>query len=238
VKEELNCIIIDDDDLDRLAIEAEVASQKGLKLTGSFANPIEAFDTLQAAQPDVLFLDIDMPELNGLDFVRQISALNTINVIISSHPEYALEGFRLSVFDFIVKPLETDRFEQAVKRIYDFAQLKNKAHAYDVLFEKEKILFKEGYNVIHLNANEVIYLEAYGDYTKIVTEKKSHLTLATLGSFLEALPAGKFMRVHRSYVVAVNKVKSVNHKCIDMGLHVIPVGKTYIKETKRMFNAS
>ncbi|MDQ8006261.1 MAG: LytTR family DNA-binding domain-containing protein [Pedobacter sp.] len=236
MKEKLNCIIIDDDDLDRMAVEAEVNLFRNLQLIGSFGNPIEALSAMQTTKPDVLFLDIDMPELSGLDFVRRIADLNSINVIISSHPEYALEGFKLNVFDFILKPLETVRFEHTVKRIYDFAQLKDKASAYDVLFENEKIIFKEGHNMMYLNANEVIYLEAYGDYTKIVTDKKDHLTLTTLGSFLELLPEGKFKRIHRSYVVPTSGIAGYGTKTLTLTNGIIlPIGKTYLKETKQVF---
>ncbi|WP_316772494.1 LytTR family DNA-binding domain-containing protein [Pedobacter frigiditerrae] len=236
MKDTLTCIIVDDDDLDRMAVEAELSSFTKMKILGSYHNPIEALSIINSHQPDVLFLDIDMPEINGIDFVKSICSLETINVFITSHPEFALQGFQLKVFDFILKPLETERFESCIKRIYDFVKLKGKAEAYDVLFENEKIIFKEGHHVVNLNANEVIYLEAYGDYTKIVTEKKAHLTLATLSSFLESLPAGKFMRIHRSYVVAINKVQSLGNKCIYINDNIIPVGKTYFKETKKIFN--
>ncbi|RZL48597.1 MAG: response regulator transcription factor [Pedobacter sp.] len=238
MKDTLTCIIVDDDDLDRMAVEAELSCYSKMKVLGSFNNPIETISAIKSQKPDVLFLDIDMPDINGIDLVKSIANLDTINVFITSHPEFALQGFQLKVFDFILKPLESDRFESCMTRIFDFVKLKGKADAYDVLFENEKIIFKDGHNVVNLNASEIIYLEAYGDYTKIVTEKKSHLTLATLSSFLESLPAGKFMRIHRSYVVAINKVKELGHKHIDMGIGLIPIGKTYVKETKRMLSAS
>ncbi len=132
--------------------------------------------------------------------------------------------------------MESDRFESCISRINDFITLKGKAEAYDVLFEKEKIIFKEGHNLVNINANEVLYLEAYGDYTKIVTENKSHLTLATLSNFLESLPIGKFMRIHRSYVVSINKVKALNQKSLDLGIGSIPIGKTYWKEAKQIMD--
>lgn len=235
MKNALTCIIIDDDDLDRMAVEAEVREHPQIKILGSFSNPIEALDFIKIQRPDILFLDIDMPELNGLDFIKSIIALDTINIIISSHPEYALQGFQLKVFDFILKPLETVRFESTIKRILDFTQLKNKAEAYDVLFENEKIIFKEGHQMVTLNSNEILYLEAYGDYTKIVTNKKEHLTLATLSNFLDSLPTGKFMRIHRSYVVATNKIDSFGTKQIRVGLNTLPIGKTYLKEAKQAF---
>lgn len=173
MKNTLTCIIIDDDDLDRMAVEVEVRAHQQIKVLGSFSNPIEALDFIKIQRPDILFLDIDMPELNGLDFIKSITALDTINIIISSHPEYALQGFQLKVFDFILKPLESARFESTIKRVLDFTQLKDKAEAYDVLFENEKIIFKEGHQMVTLNSNEILYLEAYGDYTKIVTDKRS-----------------------------------------------------------------
>lgn len=235
MKQTLTCIIIDDDDLDRMAIEAEVNTYEELQLLGSFSNAIEALEFLRVQKPTILFLDIDMPEITGLELIKSITDLDTINVIISSHAEFALQGFQLKVFDFILKPVESDRFGSCAKRIFDFTQLKNKAEAYDVLFENEKIIFKEGYIMVTLNVNEIFYLEAYGDYTKIVTEKKEHLTLATLSNFLESLPKGKFIRIHRSYVVATNKIESFGAKHITIGVNNLPIGKTYLKEAKQAF---
>lgn len=231
----LTCIVVDDSDLDRKSVENEIYRSPVLKLVGSFDNCIEALSFFNVQHPNILFVDIDMPDINGLEFIRTINNTNSINVIISSHPEYALEGFQLKVFDFILKPVETDRFESCIKRVEEFIELKNKAKAYDILFEEEKILFKEGHSIISLHANEVLYLEAYGDYTKIVTEKKSYLTLATLSNFLDSLPNGKFIRIHRSYVISINKVRGMNLKTINMGTEAIPIGKTYIKETKQLF---
>ena len=231
----LSCIVIDDCPLDRQAVENEIFSYPDLKLSGSFDNCIDALSFFNTCKPDVLFVDIDMPEINGLDFIRSINQSNCINVIVSSHPEYALQGFQLKVFDFILKPVEISRFCSSIQRINDFIQLKSKAEAYDVLFENEKVIFKDGHNSVTLSLNEILYLEAYGDYTKIVTEKKSHLTLTTLSSFLESLPAGKFMRIHRSYVIAINKVQCFNIKSIDMGTSILPIGKTYLREAKQAF---
>lgn len=235
MKNAISCVIIDDDDLDRLAVEVEVKNDDKLQLLGSFNHPIAALDFIKDHKPMVLFLDIDMPELNGLDFIRAIGNLDTINVIISSHPEYALQGFQLKVFDYILKPVETERFEDCTKRLHDFILLKNKAEAYDVLFENEKVIFKEGHNIVTINANDILYVEAYGDYTKIVTAKRVHLTLATLSNFLESLPAGKFMRIHRSYIVATNSILNFGAKSIDIGIATLPVGKTYLKEAKQLF---
>ena len=227
----LSCIVIDDCDLDRQSVENEINNSAGLQLIGSFGNCIEALNTFHL-KPDILFIDIDMPEINGLDFIRTIKNFNTINIIISSHPEYALEGFQLKVFDYILKPLESDRFENTVRRLLDFKQLKNKAEAYDVLFERENVVFKDGITTKSVNVNDVLYLEAFGDYTKIVTETKVHLTLATLTRFIDSLPSGKFMRIHRSYAVLKDKISTIGHKEVCIAGKILPIGKTYYKNTK------
>lgn len=228
----LTCIIIDDDDMDRFAINQEISNFKTIKVLGTYNNAIEAIAPIKLKKPDVLFLDVDMPEINGLEFLRLMKDMETRNVIISSYPEYAIEGFKLNVFDYILKPIETDRLESCIARLHEFANLKKKALAYDVLFENENIFFRDGHHVVNLSVTEILYLEAYGDYTKIVTEKKAHLTLVTLSNFLESLPQGKFLRIHRSYVIAINKIKFFNVKTIDMGTNVLPVGKTYLRNAK------
>jgi DNA-binding LytR/AlgR family response regulator len=233
MKDTLTCIIIDDDDLDRMAVEAELSNFLNIKTLGSYNNPIEAIGAIQGQKPDILFLDIDMPEINGLTLIKTIADLNLITVIISSHPEYALEGFQLKVFDFILKPIEENRFLNCYHRITEFKQLQAKAEAYDVLFDNEKVIFKEGYNLITLSTHEILFLEAFGDYTKIVTAEKSHLTLTTLANFLNSLPKGKFLRVHRSYVIAISKMNSFSSKIVSIANHCIPIGKTYLKEAKQ-----
>ena len=126
MKDTLTCIVIDDDDLDRMAVEAELSVIPRMKILGSFNNSIAAIEAIHNHKPYVLFLDIDMPGINGIDFAKSIVDLDIINVFITSHPEYALQGFQLKVFDFILNPLETDRFESCLKRIFEFEQLKGR----------------------------------------------------------------------------------------------------------------
>ena len=127
-----------------MAAEAELSVISRMKILGSLNNSIAAIEAIHNHKPYVLFLDIDMPGINGIDFVKSIVDLDIINVFITSHPEYALQGFQLQVFDFILKPLETDRFESCLKRIFEFEQLKGKAEAYDVLFDNDKSFLKRG----------------------------------------------------------------------------------------------
>lgn len=231
----LTCIIVDDNHLDRIAIETELNNFSQLKLLGSFANAIEAMEPISILQPSILFVDVNMPEISGLELFGNIDTYLPTCVVISAYPEYACQCFELKIFDYILKPLESHRFGHTIKRLEDFTQLKRKAGAYDVLFEYEFVIFKEGLSAVKLHTSQIIYLEAFGDYTKIVTEQKVHLTLATLSNFLESLPTGKFIRIHRSYVIAKNKVSCVNVKNVELGKHVLPIGKTYLKTAKQTF---
>lgn len=231
----LSCIIVDDSNLDRTAVEAELKNFGHLKLLGSFSSAIEAMESIRKMQPDVLFLDVDMPEVTGLQLVSKIDSYSPACVIITSYPEYAMQCFELKIFDYILKPLESQRFNATVQRLDDFTMLKQKANAYDVLFKTDEIIFKTGLSTTKLNSNEILYLEAFGDYTKIVTENRVYLTLATLSNFLESLPIGKFIRIHRSYVIAINKVSCLHSKNINLGSHTLPIGKTYLKEAKQTF---
>lgn len=230
------CIIVDDSHLDRIAIEIELKSFGRMKLLGCFSNAMEASEVIKNQLPDVLFLDVDMPEITGMELLRSIHDYAPVCIMITSHPEFALEGFELKVFDYILKPLETDRFLVCMDRLTDFLILKKKAQAYDVQFESEHVVFKEGYSMIKLDIRSIVYLEAFGDYTKIVTEHKVYLTLTTLSHFLELLPAQRFMRIHRSYVIAVQRARCFNVKSVDMGGDsLLPIGKTYLREAREAF---
>ncbi|MET6996277.1 LytR/AlgR family response regulator transcription factor [Chitinophaga defluvii] len=223
----LSCVILDDNYLDRLAIASELEGRDSIRLIGSFASALEAIGPIKKQQPDLLLLDVNMPDINGLQLLKGLGSQAPACIIVSSHPEYALDGFALNVFDYILKPLTTERFNHALKRLRDFLAMKQRAEAYVAMVENEKIVFKEGHDEIHLTLNDISYLEAFGDYTKIVTPKKDYLTLATLGSFLENLPSEKFVRIHRSYAVAKAKVSLITRNTIGINNVNLPVGKTY-----------
>jgi len=223
----LTCIILDDNYLDRLTIESELEGRDSIRLLGSFASALEAVGPIKKQKPDVLLLDINMPDINGLQLLKGLETQAPVCIIVSSHPEYALESYELHVFDYILKPLTTERFNHALKRVREFLAIKQRAEAYVAMIESEKIVFREGHDEIHLTLNDISYLEAFGDYTKIVTPKKDYLTLATLGSFLESLPSEKFVRIHRSYAVAKAKVSLITRNTIGINDVNLPVGKTY-----------
>lgn len=220
-------IAIDDDLIDQLILKEYAAAFPSLQHSGTFSNGIEGITAMEEIKPDLVFLDVEMPELNGIEVLRKIKDKVPIAVFITSHPEFALDGFELSALDYILKPLTAERFAVTAKRIEEYWAMKQKAISYEVLFEKESLTIKEGHNQVKLPQEDIIYLEAMQDYTKVVTEKKNYLTLTTLTGFLEKLSGNRFLRVHRSYAVAVNKIKELHTDKIICGTQAIPIGKTY-----------
>ena len=194
---------------------------------GSFSNPFDGLQAVKEIAPDLIFTDIEMPGMSGIELLRKLKGKNVMSVFITSHPDFALEGFELQALDYVLKPLTEERFAQVAKRIYDYWELKQKATAYDVSIEQESLMIKEGHTQIRLSMNEIIYLEAMQDYTKIITAQKKYVTLTTFTALLQKLPAENFMRVHRSYAVALSKIKTLKNNEVSGDDFVLPVGKTY-----------
>jgi len=220
-------IAIDDDLLDLLAVETLAGSYQFLQNCGAFQNAMEGITAIENIKPDVVFLDIEMPGISGLDLIATLKKYMPVCVFITSHPEFALDAFELSAFDYILKPLKDDRFAQTVRRVSEYLNAKRKAAAYEVLIEKEMLTFKEGYNQVRISQEDILYLEAMQDYTKIITRQKSYMALSPLSNFMTGLPPNRFLRVHRSYAVSVNKITELRHGEIVCENATIPIGKTY-----------
>ncbi len=220
-------IAIDDNPVDLLILREYAAQFPFLKHYGGFNTVAEGLSAVEDLKPDLIFLDIEMPEQSGLDVLRQIKQKVPIAIFITSHPEFALDGFELSALDYILKPLTAERFQITAKRIQEYWEMKQKAILYEVLFEKESLTIKDGHSQVKLPQQDIVYLEAMQDYTKVVTEKKNYMTLTTLTGFMEKLSGNNFLRVHRSYAVAVKKIKELHSNRIICGDSIIPIGKTY-----------
>jgi DNA-binding LytR/AlgR family response regulator len=227
-------LAVDDNLLDLLAI-SELAKQFDfLENCGTFTNPIEAYEAQQYIKPDLVFLDIEMSSVSGIELLRKIRAEIPMAVFITSYPEYALEGIDLSVLDYVLKPLTPERFAVTVERIRQYWEMKQKSAAYEVLFENDLLTIKEGHTQVRVSQNEIIYLEAMQDYTKIVTEKRNYLTLSTISFFMDRLPSDRFLRIHRSYAVALHHITELRHSEIVCSNARIPVGKTYRQVVSRL----
>ncbi len=220
-------IAIDDCPLDLLAIEEYLKPYKFLKNCGSFPNVVEGYGAQRYIKPDLLFVDVEMPGGSGMDLLRKVRHEVPMTVIITSHPEFALEGFELSVLDYVLKPLTEARIKDTVRRVGEYWELRQKAEAYEVLLEEDVLTIKEGHNQVKLVQSDIIYLEAMQDYTKIVTLKKNYMTLSSITFFMERLAPDRFLRVHRSYAVAIRQIDELRQAEIICNNTSIPVGRTY-----------
>ena len=235
--EPIRCMIIDDDALDRLALEAAVDRIPFLTRVGSYAHPLEALEMLRhgfrPGYVQVLLLDIDMPWMNGLDFYQSLPE-PPLGIFITAHPEYALESYEVHAFDFLTKPLKAERFAQTAGRVREWLDIREKAQLYEVQIAtaNHSLVIKEGTHVVQIPFGEVLYLEALKDYTKIVTAGRYYLTLANLKTFAERLPPDQFLRIHRSYAVAVRHIRKWDHHelLLEPPPMRLPVGKTFRRE--------
>ena len=222
-----NCIIIDDDEIDRLTVVSFVKRFPMLNIVGVFADAGQALPILDKQDIHILFLDIDMPELSGIEF-RKKAAHIPVCIFITAHPEHAVESFELDTLDFIIKPLKIDRFSQTVARIQDYLELKHKAQLFESSIGGDAIFIKEGHEQTKVKLHDILYLEALKDYTKIVTASKRHCVLSSIGLLLKESNFSSFIRVHRSYAVQKQYIQKISaHELVLNGGIQIPVGRSY-----------
>lgn len=222
-----NCIIVDDDEIDRLMVVSYVKRFKNLNLVGVFESSTIALKAILDNEIDVMFLDIDMPEINGMDF-RKTAKQIPVCIFITSHPEHAVESFELDTLDFIVKPIKLDRFEQTMNRIEEFMEIKQKALLFESSIGGDTIYIKEGHEQTKIKLHEILYLEALKDYTLVVTDKKRHCVLSSIGNLLKETHFQSFIRIHRSYAVQKQYIKKINVTEVELNnTRIIPIGRSY-----------
>lgn len=228
-------MLIDDDEIDLSATEAQASRYPFLQKIASCSQPLEAFELINRFHPDIVFADIEMPGITGVELVRSLAGKVPAPVFITSHPEYALEGYEMDIFDYLLKPISSDRFEKCVHRLQEFFALRHKAFAWEKEQEGGSIVIKQGHEKISLRMQDILYLEAMKDYTKILTPTRQYLVLSTLTGMCEILPVEKFIRVHRSYVVNRDKATAIKGNKIILDNHELPVGKLYKNNLNSIF---
>lgn len=225
----INCLIIDDEPLARDVLRRYIEQLPILQLKGECGNAIQAFTTLQEQSPDLLFLDIRMPQLSGIDFLRALR--NPPKVIFTTaFSEYALEGYELDVVDYLMKPVRFDRFLKAVNKAYPVVNHKDiieKAPISKQTNSDAFVYFRADRKMVKVLLNDIIYIESMKDYVKVVTESTSIVTKQSISSVEDMLPEKKFMRTHRSFIVSVDKIKCFSNELIEIGKTEIPIGKLY-----------
>lgn len=221
------CIIIDDDEIDRLTVLSFAKKFPVLDILGVFESAEDALPFIDTTDLDILFLDIDMPGLSGIEFRKKALEI-PVCIFITAHPEHAVESFEIETLDFIVKPLKLGRFGQTVSRIEEFMEVKLKASLFEASIGGDTIYIKEGHEQTKVKLHEILYLEALKDYTLIITNKKRHCVLSSIGNLLKEDHFQSFIRIHRSFAVQKQFIQKINTSEIILNNNIaIPVGRSY-----------
>ena len=226
MKTVFSAVIVDDDEVDGLTTLSFVRQQPFLQVAGLYENAEEALAAVATNKPDVLFLDVDMPGMSGLQLRAALLDVPAC-IFISAFADYALESFEVDALDFLVKPVNRERFEKAMLRLHDYLLLKNKAAILDNTLGGDSFFIKDGYEQVKINLHDVVYLEALKDYTSIVTAAKKYCVHSAMGNLIKEKNFSQFVRIHRSYAVQKNYIKKISSSEIQVNNVHLPVGRKY-----------
>ncbi|NVK52461.1 MAG: response regulator transcription factor [Flavobacteriaceae bacterium] len=229
---DIKCIIIDDEPLAIKVIENHLQEFDNITVVATFNNPITAIQLLESEKIDIIFLDINMPKMNGLEFVKSL-ALKFNIIITTAYREYAVESYDLDVIDYLVKPISFNRFLKAINKTTQKIAVQR-----GIQQEKENkdsyIFLKVDKKLVKILFDEILYIESLKDYIKIFTTTDSYLVHKSLTSITEELPGKRFLRIHRSFTISLDKVKSIEGNSVDINLKRIPIGRKYINQAKQI----
>lgn len=227
---QVKCLIVDDEPLARDVIRRYIDQIPSLQVVGEFGNAIDATLYLQKNTVDMIFLDIHMPQLSGTDFVRSLRVIPKI-IFTTAHKEYAHEGFELDVVDYLLKPIRFDRFLRAVNKAFpklgNETDITSGSTAHGMKFALPFIYVKVDRKMVKIMLDDILYIESDKDYLKVFTTNAMIMTRQTISSVEAMLSENKFFRIHRSFIVSLDKIKSFSKETVEIGNNELPIGKLY-----------
>ena len=224
----MNCIIVDDEPLARDILDTYVSQIFYLTLIKSCKNAFEALSALQEHTIDIVFIDIQMPDISGVKFIETLTNPPLV-IFTTAYSHYALNGFELNAVDYLLKPISLERFLKAAQKAKDLFDLKQVKKPL-VETENEFIFVKADYQTIKINYKDILYIEGLKDYVKIYTTKKMIMTLLNIKNILEKLPDSQFIRIHKSYIVSIAAIEKIDRNRIVFGEKRIPIGDSFKDE--------
>src|SRR6266498_3406844 len=236
----IKCLVVDDEPPAREILKQHIAGVDALELTGTCANAVEAISFLKDHPVDLIFLDIQMPQLLGTNFIRTLKSPPKV-IFTTAFRKYALEGFELDAVDYLLKPISFERFLKGVIKVLQInfpvdhsssSQENHREPANSFLY------FRADRKMVKVFFNDILFIEALKDYIKIVTQSRTIVTKYVLTTLAELLPSDEFLRIHKSYIVAINKIESFNADTIQIAKHELPIGRLYKYDVGRILNAS
>jgi two-component system LytT family response regulator len=223
----VKCMIVDDEPMAREIISSFVGKIHNLELVATCKNVSEAFSILQKESIQLIFLDINMPEISGLSLAKSIQHKSQV-IFTTAYREYALEGFDLQAVDYLLKPISFDRFLKAVQKYFDLQVSKEIIHQEKVSEVKETSIFvRSDRKMVKVRFSEIRYVESLSDYVKIFTNQETIVTRETISNIESKLPSKEFLRTHRSYIVSMNKINSFTNEFVELDKKAIPISRSY-----------
>lgn len=229
----IKCLIVDDEPLAQQVIETYINKLNSLELIQKCNNAMEAFEALQNHEVDLMFLDVQMPVITGIEFLRSLK--NPPHIILTTaYPNFALDGFELNVTDYLLKPISFERFLKAIDKATEKIHAQNKPDAPDNNDVPEYMFVKEDSKLVKINFSDIDHIECMKDYAKIFTKQRMVVTHHTMKKFEEILPGRLFMRVHRSYIIYLPAIQSIFGNMIETQKGRIPIGANYRDELMKV----
>lgn len=226
----IRCIIIDDESLAINVIENHLKNFDYIEVVAIFNNPLKAFNILEHEKIDVIFLDINMPQMTGFTFIENLNHKPLI-VFTTAYREYAVKSFELSILDYLVKPIPFNRFLKTMNKIYQQLYI-NSSVGESNLHQEPHIFLKVNKKLLKINLNDILFIESLKDYIKIITKIGDHVVHKSLTAITEELPQSNFLRIHRSFTISINKIVAIEGNTVEIANKRIPIGRNYIKQTR------
>jgi len=221
------CLIVDDEPMAREILENHLQKIESVHIVGSCKNAIDAFNILSSKKIDVIFLDINMPEISGLSFAKSINRRIKI-IFTTAYREYAVDGFDLQAVDYLLKPISFDRLYQSINKYIDVYVPSDLPKEHQIIEEKSDFIFvRSDRKMIKVNFAEILYIESLGDYVKIILDDKNIVTRETISSIEAKLPKNLFLRTHRSFIVSIKQIVSFTYEYIEIKKKAIPISRSY-----------
>lgn len=222
----VKCIIVDDEKIAREIIASYVDKLQNIEVVGSCKNVSEAFEVLNTQKVDLVFLDINMPEISGLSLAKSVSK-DTKIIFTTAYREFALEGFDLQAVDYLLKPISFDRFLQAVQKYFDLHMNKPKLNEEENFAAQDSFYVRSDRKMVKARLKDIKYVESIGDYVKIYTCEGAIITRETLSNIESKLPENRFLRIHRSFIVSLNYLSGYTNEYVEIGSKALPISRSY-----------
>ncbi len=228
----IKSIIIDDEHLAVGIIESYLEEFKNIEISGIYKNPLEALPMLESGDIDVIFLDINMPRMNGIEFLKSLNTYPQI-IITTAYKEYAIESYELEVLDYLVKPIPFSRFLKSINKLMARFVNLEKAKTSPEFLQAPHIFLKVDRKLVKVFLHDILYIESLRDYIKVSSIEGTYVSHKSLTSITDELPEENFIRVHKSYTIAIDKVKSIEGNQIEIENKRIPIGRNYAIHAKQ-----